>query len=241
MKRIRVVGLTLVAVFALSAIGVSAASAIISRAEFAGKTGSPQKNGFTGKGRAGLIPTLTAGTNTVTCTSETSKGQDGGNGSMGVTQVVVTFEGCEGKNGTKTCKVNSTSQPAGKIVTNELSGTLGQVATKEATSEVALDLAGPSKEFVTLEGTCLTLSPTKVTGELAGEVTPINKKALTGELIFELNGTKQKIKKVCLLPFAQTCASNNLMEPKLTAFIVEATQMTGETITFEEETEVHAA
>ncbi len=202
MKQIKIAGLVLVGVLAVGVIGVSVASAMIeSKAEFI-KGGIKTKNGFTGKSRAGLEPTLSTTLNTIKCKGgDTSTGKVSGDKTMSVENVVVTFKECRATTG-GTCAVKSTGAGnAEEIVTAALKGTLGRVLSKEATSEVGLVLEGPGSVFVTLEGTCLTVSPTKVTGKVVGEVTPINKSQLTGELIFEATGNKQKIKKACLLPF----------------------------------------
>ncbi len=232
----------LVALLALGAIGVSVASAMIeSKAEFI-KGGIKTKNGFTGKSRAGLEPTLTTTLNTIKCKSDTSTGKISGDKTMSVENLVITFKECKAITGGG-CAIKSTG--AGnveEIVMNPLKGTLGRVMSKEATSEVGLVLEGPGSVFVTLEGTCLIVSPTKITGKIAGEITPINKSQLTGNLIFEATGNKQRIKKVCLLPFGTLPCTGTLNEPVLEVSAAEVgSEMTAEELTFEENTEVKAS
>ncbi len=240
-KRVGMVGVATVAAFALSVIGVSTAFAMIeSKAEFI-KGGSKTKNNFTGKSRPGLAPTLTTSLNTVKCKSDTVTGKISGDKTMSVEGFVVTFKECQATtNGG--CAVKSTG--AGnveEIVTAALKGTLGRVMSKEATSEVGLVLEGPGSVFVTIEGTCLTFAPAKITGKIAGEVTPINKSQLTGEVVFEATGNKQKIKKICLLPFGALPCVGTLNEPVAEYFAFEVvSDMNVEELKFEENTEVKA-
>ncbi len=242
MKQTRIAGLMLVAVLAVGAIGVSVASAMIeSKAEFI-KNGIKTKNNFTGKSRAGLEPTLTTTLTTIKCKSDTSTGKISGDKTMSVENFIITLKECKATtNGG--CAVNSEGAGnAEEIVVGPLKGTLGRVMSKEATSEVGLVLEGPGSMFVTLLGSCLTVTPTKVTGKIAGEVTPINKSQLKSELIFEATGNKQKIKKVCLLPFGTLPCVGILNEPVLEAFAAEVgAVMAAEELTFEENTEVKAS
>ncbi len=249
MKQVRTTGLTLVAVCALSLIGASAALAMIEKAEFI-KGGGGGLNRFTGINKTGVEPKLTATGNTVKCGNDTSTGKVSGNKTMTVGEVVVTFTGCTANPPTN-CSVKSPlSGAAGRVVTKPLKGELGRVLTKEApTTEVGLELVPETgTEFVTLEGTCLTVTPTQVAGHVAGEIRPINKLQTTSELAFELNGTSQKIKKVCLLSAGGVFGglpcqggTTGLDEPLLEAFSLPAQESAIEILTFEENTEVHTA
>jgi hypothetical protein len=231
-----------VAALALTGIAASAASAAFgtfTNLEFI-KAGTNNK--FTGT-LSGAAPKLTAAGSTVTCKTETSSGENGGNKTMNVLNVVVTFKGCLGGNGEE---VHSKGAAAETIITNKLTGILGETeTTTEATTKVALELEGPSGEFVTLEGPGLPISPAKITGQLAGEVTPINVSQTTGKNVFSVVSGNQAIKSVCLLTFkaSATCGSPaKLDKPKLTAFgVATATQATIEAVTFGEATEVKAA
>ncbi len=249
-RRIKIVGMALVAVFAAFAVGVSTASAMIENAEFS-KEGT--NNGFTGKNRAGLEPTLDSVAGTIKCKSDTSKGRiSGGAGSVGIEKVVITYKECKGKY-TEECAVKSTGAATEEIKTAELRGTLARILSKEATSEVGLVFAGPGGVFVTLEGTCLPVTPTKVTGKLAGEMTPTNKSQSKGELIFrvlkpETLEAEQQIKKACLLVSENTFGglpcnggSIGLDKMELTLFAAEeGFEMTAEELTFEEAFELNS-
>jgi hypothetical protein len=241
MKKQHIVGLVaIVAVLALTAIGASGASAF-TKIEF-NKAGT--KNGFTGTLRTSpaLMPELEAGGTVLVCKTETSKGVDGGNGTMTVSKVVVRFTGCEVGGLGSGKEVKSKGASKGEIVTDELSGTLGESATTESATGVSLDLEGPSGEFTTLEGAGLPISPAPITGSLAGEVTPINTSALSGTRVFSVTSGKQNIKKVCLLALPCGAIGGSEMKPEL-HFVgfATATLMTAETVTYEEATEVHAA
>jgi hypothetical protein len=232
MTKIKVVSLAMLAVLAVGAVSVSSASAFTSIEWI--KAGT--KNGTKGALKTGVTPTLTVPSlsSKVKCAGESSTGTLGGNKTMTAKITAVKFTGCKGENSKKeTCAVKSPGAGAEEVVTKELSGELGESA--QATSKVALNLTPTTgSEFVTLEGSCLPVSPSKVTGSIAGEATPLNTSQTTGETVFALNGAKQKITEVTLL-------GGTIDKPKLTAFIVEATQLTTEVITFEEATELHAA
>ncbi len=239
MKRIKMIELALVALVVLSVISISAASAMIqSKAEFI-KNGTD--NGFKGKSRVGLEPTFITPLNTIKCKSDTSTGSiSGGTKSMSIENFVIIFKECKATtNGGCTVKSKGAAK-AEEIVTTVLKGTLGRVLSKEATTEVGLVLEGPGSVFVTLEGTCLTVSPAKVVGQIVGEVRPVNAGLkMPGELFFEPVGAGQRIKKICLLPFGGLPCDGVLHEEPLEAFASEVmTEMTAEELTFNESTEV---
>jgi hypothetical protein len=147
MKRMRVVGLCLVAVFAISAITASAASAAASpefgrcKAKAGGKfknsgctllaksateekfewEKSLAKNKFKAKQKAETLATLeTVGGTKITCTSEENSGAEY-NLPKKVSKIVAEFSGCE----TSKIPCNSVGEPSGKITTHSLAGTLG--------------------------------------------------------------------------------------------------------------------
>jgi len=243
MKRIYVGSLALVLIAAMSAIAASGASAAFTKGANWVKAGT--KNGFTGAfwplGNLVLKPQLYSTGITVTCTNSTSKGQNGGNGSMTVSKAQITFTGCKGEASEKTCEVSS-SGTGSTITTELLKGELGLVAKAEATSEVGILFSSETSEtngFATLQGTCLPVSPTKVTGKIAAEATPVNLSALTGGLVLNsgLTGGSQQIKKI-----SPSLPPATVEVPALKAFGgLAAAQMQAETITFEEATEVHAS
>src|SRR5581483_11264539 len=118
MQRMKLVRLTLVAVFALSLSSVASASAALP--EFKG----PFPKSFTSTSGKGTLETV--GGKTVTCTSDTT---DGGKitGEKTVTIEAVLFSGC--KSGIVNC--NSPGQASGVIDTVALTGTLGYISKAE--------------------------------------------------------------------------------------------------------------
>lgn len=210
MKLSRLVGIALAAIFAISLVAASVASA--AAPEFVGGTAK-----FTTKSGSGTLETAAQ---KVTCTSDISTGEV--NGAHTVGTVVVTFSGCSGKRGTETCSVKNKGGTLGTVVTNTLDGELGKVAKAEAASEVGLLLLpATGKVFVTLEGTCLEPTSAAVEGAIAGEASPIGKKQTTGSLIFTGSAGTQSIKtieilgtskKASLKAFAAESASENVSE-----------------------------
>lgn len=183
MNRIRIIGLAVMAAFALSVVAASAAQAA---PEFVAESGgSVAGTKFIATGGEGKL----AGTENITC--KTSKTEGEIKNSTEVYKTVVTYTGC--KNGTKECK-SSSKAAAGEIKTNALSGKLGEVETSEAATGVGEDLRAESgKTFVTIEK--CTLLSVSVTGSIIGEVTPIETFGTTGDLVYKASGTTQKIQK----------------------------------------------
>ena len=186
MKRIRVIGLALVAVLAISAVASATASAAKPEFVFAGI-----KKGLKGKSGAGTLETVSK--EKVTCAKSTNGGEiEGGNGSKKVTGVVVTFTGCVSSG----FKCSTTGAAAGEIVTKSLSGELGYI--NKAAKTVGVDLAptggGEFVEFNCAGG----IVKVKVKGSVIGQITPVNKKVLTTEhftLTFTQTSGKQAIEK----------------------------------------------
>jgi hypothetical protein len=224
MKLARLVGLALVAVFAMSAIIASTASAF---PEFLMLPSSKTFKGVSGVG------TLKAGTETVTCESDENAGEVTSMDSVG--KVSVTFHGCKVKVATGECTIKSTlTGSAGLIVTTSLRGLLGEVAEAEAKSKVGVLLEPETGiVFTTLLATgapCNT-QETAVEGTLAGELTPIKALQTTLKLIFGLTSEKQNIKEITVLA--------GLKKPKLGAYGVNtATLSTEDTLTFTGSVEV---
>jgi hypothetical protein len=249
MKRIRVIGLALIAVCAVGAISVSAASAMIEKAEFK-KAGT--KNGFTGKSKLPLEPTLYANSVLqIRCRMDTSKGLINPNNPMIVDKVSIVFTECRSPL-SGGCAIKSTGAPHSNLIaTTELDGELKRVLPTEATTEVGIEfLPEVGTAFVDLEGSCLSGGGSNITGKIVGEVTPINKSQLTSEQVFKTNAfNEQVIEKTCLLALTGTEAGKfgtspcgpkgeRLDEPALNAFGLETAEMTTEELTFEENTEV---
>jgi hypothetical protein len=189
MKLSRLAGLIFLVALAVNLMAAAVASA--AAPEFRPGT----LNLFKGESSTGALET--SSTKPIKCTSDTSTGEITGAKTVG--SVVVTFHGCESEEGTG-CPVNSPGQGAGLIKTETLDGELGSVKKTEAASGVGLLLLPTvGTSFVTLEGTCLLLSPAPVTGTLAGEATPLNKSSKDGDLIFEGSKGVQKIKTINVL------------------------------------------
>ena len=147
MKRMRVLGLCLVAAFAIGAVVTSGALAAASpefgrcKAKAGGKFKNSgctllaksateekfewektlAKNKFKAKQKAETIATLeTVGGTKITCTSEENAGAEY-NLPKKVSKIVAEFSGCE----TSKIPCNSVGEPSGKITTHSLSGLLG--------------------------------------------------------------------------------------------------------------------
>ncbi len=220
MKRIKTIGLALVAVFALSA--VVAASASAAAPEFSPAT----EQGFTSSSGTSVLTAGGAGGTVITCTASSGAGRI--TGAKTVAGVSVTFTGCTAKS-KGTCEVHSTGAGKEEIKTGELNGELGKVAKKEATSKVGLDLKAVSGSFVTVEGTCIPFEKSSVSGSVIGEVTPVAGGAGTsGKLTYALEKEKQKIQMF-----------EGGSKDTLSVFgFVESTQQSEEAITFEKAVEV---
>jgi len=220
--------ITLTAVLMLGAVGASTASA--AAPEFRHRGGEVVKRKF--KSTTGVAKLDAAGTVVTCASSSTAEGAEIEKGNAAKEQknvkgVVVTFKKCESENSKgEKCKVHSKGKVE-EIKTESLSGELGKVAKAEAESEVGLDLKPTfGKIFVTLEGTCLPISPSPVEGSVIGE--PSRKEELKGKLVFATFGGRQRIQQF-----------EGGFKDTLEAFkISEATEETTATITFEETVEV---
>ena len=186
----------LVAVFAMSALEASAASAIAPEFEKSGG-GLPTLKGF--KDTSG-VQTLYAPGVTIICKKSNSAGKITGLKTVG--EVTVTFEECKLWNTALTieCGVKSKSPlgSLGTIITNKLKGELGVTTIGTKVGEALAPESGAT--FVEIEAVApcsVFTGVTKVEGSVIGEVTPINTLQTTGKLIFrtEATKTKQQIKK----------------------------------------------
>jgi hypothetical protein len=220
MKIARLVGVLLVAIFAMSAVAASTAAA--SEPEF---SMLPATKTFTGASGAG---TLKAGTVATTyCTKDSNNGEITGMKTVG--KVVVTFTGCKIEGNKKVCTIKSVGAAEGTIVTNSLAGTLG--TSKESSTGVG-ELLEPESGgvFVTLAETACGIE-TSVEGGIIGEVTPIKTLQTTGKLNYVLAAGKQAIKKITV--------SGGSKEKVLKAFgLVEVVEETSDTLTFGGSTEI---
>ena len=172
---------------------------------------------------AGGSSTLTAGGNTVSCTSGAGTGEVTGESSEG--GLVVDFSGCKSSgSGGLGCTIKSNNTViAGLIIAGTLKGELGY--SEQATSEAALVLKPSSGKVITeLAGNSCTPT-TKVTGSLVGELTPTDVSATTGKLILALSSGKQAITEVLL-------SSGSFVEPELVAFTATATTTSSDAVTY---------
>jgi|SRR5271154_257902 len=198
MKHLRLIGVALVAVLAMSAVVVASASA--AEPEFgrckkeAGKfkdakcdeeTGTefnwvPLKAGekvkYDSSSGAGTLETHNL--EKITCTSDTNEGELTGPKSG---TVVVTFLGCESSG----FKCKSSGQAAGTIVTNTLETELGYI--NAAKHEVGLSLKPKGELFVEFE--CVGgIIKVKTRGSVIGRMTPILEMSETSLLVFTKTG-----------------------------------------------------
>jgi hypothetical protein len=217
-SRYRILGLCLVAVFAMSVVASATASAAAPEflhcvaktgGKFAagcGKAGTGYEKEAVKAGVGKLKFTGKEGVShlygphfTITCKEDTSKGEITGPTTIAALRVI--FAKCEAEN--TSSKVKCTFHTVGKapetIETNLLKASLGKVAKAEAVSEVGEQLVPEgNKGFWTGEGACLEVEKFQLSGAVIGEVKPINVMQTTSELIFEGNPadpTKQKIQR----------------------------------------------
>jgi hypothetical protein len=189
MKTAKIIGVTIVAMFALSALVT--ASALAAPEWFKGSPEVVVKAGekipFTGKAGAGVLEAK-GGLGTVKCTGDTSKGEI--EGPSTVVNVVVTYTGCI--KGAKKCTTGT--EVAGTIKTNTVKGTnIWANAAKTIAGILFVPPAG--SPFVTF--TCEGEAKNEVTGELIGEADPLGGlPANTGTLTFAQEAGKQEWLKV---------------------------------------------
>lgn len=223
MKISRLAGLVVGLVLAAS-LAVGSVASAASDPQFLGTF--PTK--FTALSLAGILATAN---NNVKCTHDTLTGTI--LGPAKVSNVVVTFTGCTGKEGTKEeCPAKSAGGTTGSIVTKTLDGELGLVATGEAKSGAGLLLL-PETGKVFVEIACAAFEPTEtaIEGSVAGEVTPLDVSSTTGKVLLGGAGGVQSIKKITVL--------GTSIEPKLKAFgTLVASESTEESILFEHAIEV---
>jgi hypothetical protein len=231
MRQTRLVGIALVAMLALGAIMVGVAAAA---PEFLHE-GKEVKTGFTASGKTTIMRVeLAEAQYKITCTSASASGKI--TSTTKVEAVTDKFKGCKAKlaEEERVCEVKSIS-PEGKkeeIISKELKGKLGAVATSEAASGVGLKLEPASGEvYVTITGSteCLPSESSEIHGNLIGEITPIKKQQTTSELIYKVKSEKEQLVK----KFTGETATH-----ELEAFGVKAPVEGKDTITFEQAVEV---
>jgi hypothetical protein len=192
MKAARLAGLIFVLVLAGSLMAATVASA--SAPEFNPGT----LNLF--HATTGLFLWETASTSPIDCQSSETTGEITGVKRVG--SVMLLFSGCTSSKEGISCPVSSfEGAPTGKILFSPLDGELGSVKTSQAASGVGLVLLPTSgTTFVTLNGTCLLLSPSPLDGAVAGEVRPVGgASSKDGSLVFGGRDGAQSIKEINVL------------------------------------------
>jgi hypothetical protein len=188
MHRLKVIGLALVAAFALSAAVASSASA--AKPEwFQNKAVIKANVSFEGKAEGSATLETENGTQVV-CTSGKASGEI--TAPKNATKTTVTFTGCEQSG--KECKSAGAAEK--EIVTNELSGELVYLnKSTESPRKVGLKLKSNSAKTDFATFVCVTPLGNvteEVTGTVIGETTPINEEVEVGKLIFELEPAEGK-------------------------------------------------
>jgi hypothetical protein len=210
MKRIRIMGLALVALFAMAAVAAASASATPTYYEcakvakvgkfFTGgynnstcteanakhegkfelKEGLAKGKEFKGTGKAATLHTPSAG-GEVKCAASKDAGYAIEHGQD---KVVVTFTGCVGL-GKKCTSTTPKAKKAGEIVTNDLVGKLGYIHTSPVVVGVSLTGEGglPSAEF-SCEGLEV-VTTGAVIGEISKDVNAISKESTDSFLVNE--------------------------------------------------------
>lgn len=201
MKRMRIMGLCLVAVFSLALVAVSSASATepaFFECKSVGKGKGTFSKGckvmkagggfeptegigkgkvFKGKGGSATLHTP-AVKGEITCSSFKDEGKI--TGVKNTSKVLSTFSGCS----TLGKKCHSAGQKAGTIKTNALKGVLGYI--NKANKEVGVDLTPETgEELAAFECEGITV---KVKGSVIGHQTPVNSFSKTSVNTFVVNG-----------------------------------------------------
>jgi len=220
----RLAGLTLATALTL---GLAVTSAAFAESEF-----KPTGGAFNGSSNTANI--FKAGTNSITCTGNTTTGTVAS--AFLVDRILVDFTGCKSTgSGGSNCTVKSIGGREGLILTNTLHGVLGLVLPKGSGSGVGLLLLPvANKKFVEIESTKCSPSTT-VLGNVAGEVTPVHVSQNTASLKFQPSGQGgtqgESIKEFDF-------STGGLVVPELEAFGLLASQKTEEALVYSEAVEV---
>ena len=185
-RHIKTLVLALVAVFVMSAIAVSAASAALP--EFVPKSGAfPVK--FTSSSGAGFL--LTKAKHEVKCTADSNVGEI--TNAKKVAKVVVTFTGCEEP--ALKVKCNTAKQAAGTIVTNELKGEIGYLNAAKTLVGLSLEPAATTGARLFAEFECTSLEKIKV-----GEAASAGHDSVIGEIQppYKVFSKTAELKYVCV-------------------------------------------
>jgi hypothetical protein len=251
MQRLKFITLALMAAFAISVVTASAASAALPEfgrcvkgAEGSGKYeelncqkegGKKEferkelaKRGFTGTSGAGTFETIKK--NKVTCTGDTSKGEvEAGNGHK-VTNVTVTFTGCEEPIFKEKC--HTAGEAEGTMKTVKLKGELGYLKAPPAPEVGLLLEPAAGTEFLKFE--CGFFIKSVVEGSVIGKVTPVNVMTPKFKIFYKQKEGKQEFQNFSGGGNHHLTTSINGAAP------IESGEETEETVTGEEEAEVFA-
>ncbi|HEX5851872.1 MAG TPA: hypothetical protein VFY36_02150 [Solirubrobacteraceae bacterium] len=233
MRRTIKIKLCFAAVFAISGLAATAASA---EPEFLHEGKEVLNKGFVAKSKAAGATLVELGETKykIFCTSRMSTGKI--KGKSEVDGVVVKFKGCRAKEAGEAleCEVNSTNPLGAKeeVITKTLKGRIGLVVSAEATSERGLLLLpNVGTVYVTIKGSteCLPAETSEVKGSLMGEIKPVHTLKLKSELFYKTKEQKtQLIKK-----FIGESATH-----ELEIFEVKAPVEAADTIEYEESVEI---
>ena len=176
MKRLSIVGLSLMMVLAVSAVAVGSASAALPEFKTAG--GFPVT--FTSVSALPLEPTLTTLATLVKCGMSNGKGEI--SGAKLVSKMVITYTVCSTTVLGSTVGCKTAGQSGNTIVTQPVMGELGY--TNAATKTVGI-LFHPETANTTLlvEFSC-SIVTVKITGSIIGLASPINVSQTTGVVSF---------------------------------------------------------
>jgi hypothetical protein len=184
MKRIRIIGLAIVAALAISALASASAFAALPEWFKGGKVIAAAVK-VTGTGGAGTLETI--GGKKVTCTSDSSEGEI--TPPKNAANVVVTYKGCESAG----VKCNTAGKAAGEVVTNKVGGELVYVDAGKTKVGLLLKPA-TGTEFAKFE--CTAFVKVTVTGEVIGQAKPLNIEQNTGELVFKQTKGVQEFRQI---------------------------------------------
>jgi hypothetical protein len=195
MKRIKIIGLALVAVFAISAVAVASASAAEPEFVWSGTTGK-----FTAASEGTTKSILqTVGGSKVECSSNTATGTLKASPTKEAEKVFINFKGCTSALGE--CQSGAVK---GEVETKEGMATLGYLNKAATPHQVGLNVqvAGGGAVNLIAEFKC-GLVTVKVRNAAIGEISPINAKVKHGckatktclKLIYTEAAGKQKFTK----------------------------------------------
>jgi hypothetical protein len=220
-------GLALVAVFLLGAVGAASASAALP--EFKAPGGFPAK--FTATSGAGKLETVAG--RTVSCKKDKATGEVGS--ATEVKNIVVTFEEC-------TTVAFGITFNCGTIKSNTLKASPHYLTNPNTSTEVGLDFLPVSgTEFAKFTCTSIFGNETlAVKGSAVGKIEPVNKATKSATLTFTQTKGKQKYEGY----FVGAAFTKDTLETTgtgLMAFGPEQSAIEGiDTITFEKEVELAA-